>query len=74
MIALPIRPHTAWSIELNDTKAMPEWGGQQVRFSTEEDAFFDVRKSPICMAGPRPSPQAHRSGRAFHLQRSTPFS
>jgi len=37
----PIRPHTAWSIELNARKEVPEWGGQEVRFMTEEDAYFD---------------------------------
>lgn len=39
-----VRPNTGWSIELNATKAVPEWGGQEVRFSTEEDAFFDGEK------------------------------
>lgn len=37
----PIRPHTAWSIELTSYAAVPEWGGQRVDFRTEEDAFFD---------------------------------
>jgi len=36
-----LRPETAWSIELNAKKPVPEWGGQVVRFMTEEDAFFD---------------------------------
>jgi len=36
-----LRPNTAWSIELSQTQAVPEWGGQQVVFRTEEDAFFD---------------------------------
>jgi len=36
-----LRPDTAWSIELNATKAVPEWGGQEVEFRLEEDAFFD---------------------------------
>jgi Xaa-Pro aminopeptidase len=39
--AYPLRPDTAWSIELNAQSAVPEWGGQRVRFMTEEDAFFD---------------------------------
>ena len=37
----PIRPDTAWSIELTSYAAVPEWGGQRVDFRTEEDAFFD---------------------------------
>ncbi len=37
----PLQPHTAWSIELNATHAVPEWGGQDVRFKLEEDAYFD---------------------------------
>jgi hypothetical protein len=36
-----VRPNTAWSIESNAQVAVPEWGGQTVRFMTEEDAFFD---------------------------------
>jgi hypothetical protein len=36
-----LRPNTAWSIELSQTQAVPEWGGQIVQFRTEEDAFFD---------------------------------
>ncbi len=36
-----IHPNTAWSIELSARKAVPEWGGQVVRFMTEEDAYFD---------------------------------
>lgn len=36
-----LRPNTAWSIELNATAPVPEWGGQEVVFKTEEDAFFD---------------------------------
>jgi len=39
----PIRANTAWSIELTSYAAVPEWGGQQVDFRTEEDAFFDGR-------------------------------
>ncbi len=37
----PIHPNTAWSIELNVQKAVPEWGDQPVRFRLEEDAYFD---------------------------------
>jgi Xaa-Pro aminopeptidase len=36
-----LRPDTAWSIELNVRAAVPEWGGQEVEFRLEEDAFFD---------------------------------
>ncbi len=36
-----LRPNTAWSIELSQTQAVPEWGGQMVQFRLEEDAFFD---------------------------------
>jgi Xaa-Pro aminopeptidase len=36
-----LRPNTAWSIELSQTQAVPEWGGQMVQFRMEEDAFFD---------------------------------
>lgn len=37
----PLRPGTAWSIELSATHQVPEWGGQPVTFRTEEDAYFD---------------------------------
>ncbi|MFT5287561.1 MAG: hypothetical protein ACI8TQ_003749, partial [Planctomycetota bacterium] len=37
----PVRPNTAWSIELNVTEVVAEWGGKEVRFMLEEDAFFD---------------------------------
>ena len=37
----PVRPATAWSIELNARHAVPEWGGQEVEFRLEEDAYFD---------------------------------
>ncbi|RMB12072.1 M24 family metallopeptidase [Eilatimonas milleporae] len=37
----PLYPDTAWSIELNVEKAVPEWDGQSVRFMLEEDAWFD---------------------------------
>lgn len=39
-----LRPNTAWSIELSQTQAVPEWGGQLVPFRLEEDAFFDGRE------------------------------
>lgn len=34
---------TVWSIELAATAAVAEWGGQEVSFRAEEDAFFDGR-------------------------------
>ncbi len=37
----PVHANTAWSIELNAAAKVPEWGGQTVRFMTEEDAYFD---------------------------------
>lgn len=37
----PLRPNTAWSIELSATCKVPEWGGQAVPFRLEEDAYFD---------------------------------
>lgn len=39
-----LRPNTAWSIELQATQAVPEWGGQKVSFRTEEDGFFDGQR------------------------------
>jgi hypothetical protein len=36
-----LRPHTAWSIELSQTQAVPEWGNRKIPFRTEEDAYFD---------------------------------
>lgn len=41
--AYPVHPNTAWSIELNAQRAVPEWGGQIVRFMHEEDGFYDGR-------------------------------
>jgi hypothetical protein len=38
-----LRADTAWSIELNARAAVPEWGGQEIEFRLEEDAFFDGR-------------------------------
>lgn len=37
----PLRPSTAWSIELNAKSLVPEWNNQDVEFRLEEDAFFD---------------------------------
>jgi len=38
---LPLRADTAWSIELSARERVPEWGGQEVEFRSEEDAYFD---------------------------------
>lgn len=37
----PLYPSTVWSIELNASAPVPEWGGKAVRFMLEEDAWFD---------------------------------
>jgi Xaa-Pro aminopeptidase len=37
----PLRPNTAWSIELSAKSVVPEWNNQEVEFRLEEDAFFD---------------------------------
>jgi Xaa-Pro aminopeptidase len=39
----PLRPMTAWSIELNTAQGVPEWGGREASFRAEEEAFFDGR-------------------------------
>jgi Xaa-Pro aminopeptidase len=39
----PLRPNTAWSIELSAKSVVPEWNNQTVEFRSEEDAFFDGR-------------------------------
>lgn len=36
-----VRAGTAWSIELTNRMAVPEWGGQIVDFRGEENAWFD---------------------------------
>ncbi|MBM3812749.1 MAG: aminopeptidase P family protein [Acidimicrobiia bacterium] len=38
---VPIIPSSWYSIELNTTSAVPEWGGQAVTVSLEEDAALD---------------------------------
>ena len=40
----PLRADTAWSIELNAKAKVPEWGGQEVEFRLEEDAYWDGRR------------------------------
>ena len=37
----PVRVDTAWSIELANTRPVPEWDGQRVPFRLEVNAFFD---------------------------------
>lgn len=37
----PIHANTTWSIELAAYAPVPEWGGQEVQFRSEEDAYFD---------------------------------
>lgn len=39
----PVRPSTAYSIELQARVAVPEWDGQVVQFMLEEDAWLDER-------------------------------
>jgi len=41
----PMYENTAYSIELNTTVSVPEWGGQNVKFKLEEDAFFDGKST-----------------------------
>lgn len=36
----PLFPDTCYAIELNVRKAVPEWGGQEVRIALEEDAML----------------------------------
>lgn len=37
-----VRPSTWYSIELQATSPVPEWGGQRVRMMLEEDAALDA--------------------------------
>lgn len=39
-----LRASTAYSIELNVTVSLPEWGGKDVRIMLEQDALFDGRE------------------------------
>jgi Xaa-Pro aminopeptidase len=39
----PIHANTTWSIELAASAPVHEWGGQEVQFRAEEDAYFDGR-------------------------------
>jgi hypothetical protein len=40
---IPLRPDTWFSIELQATSPVPEWGGQAVRMALEEEARLDER-------------------------------
>ena len=40
----PLRPSTAWSIELNARSRVPEWNDQEVEFRLEENAVFDGKQ------------------------------
>jgi len=40
----PLHANTAYSIELNVTVSIPEWGNKEIRIMLEEDAFFDGEK------------------------------
>ena len=37
----PIHANTTWSIELAAYLPVPEWGGEEVQFRAEENAYFD---------------------------------
>ena len=39
---VPLRPNTWFSIELQATTPIPEWGGQPVRMAQEEEAHLDA--------------------------------
>jgi hypothetical protein len=39
---VPLRPNTWFSIELQATTPVPEWGGQPVRMAMEEEAHLDA--------------------------------
>jgi Xaa-Pro aminopeptidase len=39
---VPVRPNTWFSIELQATTPVPEWGGQPVRMAMEEEAWLDA--------------------------------
>ena len=43
----PLFAGTCYSIELNVTASVPEWGGQDVQFALEQDAVFDRPRSPL---------------------------
>ena len=36
-----LHPNTAYSIELSNASAVPEWNGARVSFMLEQDAWFD---------------------------------
>ncbi|HET9982256.1 MAG TPA: M24 family metallopeptidase [Longimicrobiales bacterium] len=58
--AVPVRPSSWFSIELQATSPVAEWGGQPVRMALEEDAFLDADGSRHWVL---------RRQEAFHLVR-----
>jgi Xaa-Pro aminopeptidase len=46
----PLHPDTCYAIELNAKRQVPEWGGQEVRMSLEQDAWWTSEKL-VFMAG-----------------------
>jgi hypothetical protein len=38
---VPLRPNSWFSIELQATTPVPEWGGEHVRMALEEEAAMD---------------------------------
>ncbi|UAK25973.1 M24 family metallopeptidase [Sphingomonas nostoxanthinifaciens] len=40
----PLHPDTGFSIELNATVAVPEWGGAKVPFRLEDDGWYDGQR------------------------------
>lgn len=42
--AAGVHPATGWSIELQASVAVPEWGGQKVSFRLEEDGWWDGQR------------------------------
>ncbi|MFH2111983.1 MAG: M24 family metallopeptidase [Candidatus Bathyarchaeota archaeon] len=46
----PLYPDTCYAIELNAKRQVPEWGGQEVRMSLEQDAWWTGEKL-VFMAG-----------------------
>ncbi len=49
----PVRPTEFWSIEYSVTAAIPEWGGQRIRFAREEDAWVGTEGRARFMTGPQ---------------------
>mgnify|MGYP005725448155 CR=1 FL=1 len=58
----PVRKSEFWSIEFNSRTPVPEWGGQKVRMSREEDAYIDENGKAQYFAGPQKKLWLIRSG------------